>query len=46
MMTTTRMYFTAIFVMQICLTHKLFFTTEKNTEYSSLPQTILVVIVK
>ena len=32
--------------MQICVTHERFFTKEKNTEYNSLPQSILVVVVK
>ena len=43
--TTTRMHFAAIFVMQICVTHERFFTKEK-TEYNSLPQSILVLVVK
>ena len=34
------MHVAAIFVMQIC-----HFTKEKNTEYNSLPQRILVVVV-
>ena len=35
----------AIFVVQIYVTHEKFFT-QKKSEYSSLPQSILVVVVK
>ena len=41
------MHFAATVVMQIRITHERFFTKEKeNTEYNSLPQSILVLVVK
>ena len=43
---TTRMHFATIFVMQICVTHEQFSSQKKNIEYNSLPQSILVLVIK
>ena len=46
MTTTTRMYFAAIFVMQMLSRTSDSSQKEKNTEYNSLPQSILVLVVE
>ena len=44
--TTTRMHFAVLFVMQIYVTHEWFFTKENYWIQYSLPQSILVPVVK